>query len=149
MRIGDDSTCKATCDTGYTTDGDPDLKCTKCDDSCATCLDEGNIGDAKTCVECAVGYDFYDPILDKCLQKCPPFHYATPDNRCMLCSEDCLACEGKSTTCTACKQDSALRFLFENQCLESCPDNHGSSGGVCHACEYPCDQCSTGPQVCT
>lgn len=40
------STCKEECDLGYTTNGDERLQCIKCDDSCASCPDDGFVGDA-------------------------------------------------------------------------------------------------------
>ena len=67
MRYGLSSTCQDSCDDGFTTDGNPDLHCIKCDDSCATCKDDGVKGDAQTCTECAVGYDFKDRSTKKCL----------------------------------------------------------------------------------
>ena len=139
MAYGTKSTCKASCDEGFTTNGDPDLVCIKCDDSCKTCPDNGNVGDAQFCLECADGYDFKDPLTNMCLQECPPGYFATENNECKACSSNCLTCSGTADTCTSCRQDSAVPFLMGTKCLEECPDRHGSSGGVCHACEYPCE----------
>ena len=46
MRYELKSTCQSSCDFGFTSNGDPDLVCIKCDDSCSSCLDNGNVGDA-------------------------------------------------------------------------------------------------------
>ena len=46
-------TCQSACDDGFSTDGDIEsLRCQMCDASCATCLDDGVVGDAAKCVEC-------------------------------------------------------------------------------------------------
>ena len=145
MAYGLLSTCKESCDPGFSRNGDPDLVCIKCDDSCATCLDDGNVGDADICVTCAVDYDFFDPNTRKCLKACPPTHFATEDNQCLPCADDCLTCSGSADFCTACKPESSLPFLYENQCLVECPEFHGSSNGICHKCEFPCLTCSSGP----
>lgn len=75
--------------------------------------------------------------------------FATDDNLCKACSDDCLTCSGSADACTSCQAESAKPFLYDSTCLESCPDYYGSSGGKCHLCEYPCETCSSGPQVCT
>ena len=51
--------CKKSCDEGYTTNGDrPNKNCVKCHESCATCKDQGKIGDMKKCTKCMASLDF-------------------------------------------------------------------------------------------
>lgn len=51
------STCKEKCDDSWTTDGNANSICQRCDSSCDTCLDNGEEGDRSQCVTCATGYD--------------------------------------------------------------------------------------------
>lgn len=61
---------------------------------------------------------------------------------CEKCSASCLACQGSSTSCTKCPDQS---YLFESQCLYSCPAGlYASSTGHCRSCGDFCMQCLDG-----
>lgn len=63
------STCSDSCDDGWTTNGNPSLICERCDSSCKTCRDKGDVGDNLKCIECADGYPFR--LDSQCVTDCP------------------------------------------------------------------------------
>lgn len=141
------STCDVACHDGYTTDGNKDLHCTKCDTPCATCADNGLVGDKYICLTCAEGYPYR--YGDTCVPECPPGTFLDSlGEQCLPCSSNCYTCEGNANKCTACNQDSDLRFLLGTKCLTECPPRMGNLAGVCFDCVFPCLECSTGPEVC-
>lgn len=141
------STCDVACHDGYTTDGNKDLICTKCDTPCATCADNGLVGDKYICLTCAEGYPFRHG--DTCVPECPPGTFLDDKGeQCLPCSSNCYTCEGNANKCTACNQDSDLRFLLGSKCMTECPPRMGNLAGVCFDCVFPCLDCSTGPEVC-
>ena len=63
------SLCSESCDTGWTTDGDPNKVCQRCEASCLDCYDNGEVGDKSQCKECAPGFNFRLGL--QCVQQCP------------------------------------------------------------------------------
>ena len=68
-KSGTDSTCKSKCDDGWSTNGNPEKQCSTCKASCKTCQDNGNVGDAGQCIECAAGFDL--KFGNECFSSCP------------------------------------------------------------------------------
>jgi hypothetical protein len=62
MLTTEQQTCKAHCDEGWTSNGNPELVCQGCDHSCQTCRDEGEEGDLFKCGECNADYAFHVPM---------------------------------------------------------------------------------------
>ena len=54
MRNGS-NVCNSKCDNGFTTNGDPNKVCVKCNSICANCKDEGKLGDKDQCLSCTSG----------------------------------------------------------------------------------------------
>lgn len=84
-----------------------------------------------------------------CLEQCPVGMYDASLGICKQCDAACRSCEFEPTSCRSCKLDSSLPFLFEEKCIEECPQGWGFNAGVCHKCESPCATCGSGPSVCT
>lgn len=140
------STCKEQCDGGWTTDGNANKICQRCDSSCETCLDNGVEGDKIQCVTCAAGYDLR---LDRrCVEQCPIGYYQD-GIRCKPCNSNCLSCEGSADSCTACDTSSDFNYLFESKCYDNCLPGMGSLAGVCFDCEFPCKECGISSTTCT
>ena len=147
MTGGTTSVCAEECASGWTTDGNQNSICSRCDVSCKTCQDKGRNGDRYECLECAAGYDLR--LGQKCVTSCPIGTFQS-GSRCIECDSTCLTCSGQADFCTSCSSTGTFNFLHQNKCLEnSCPPGMGNLAGVCFDCEFPCSECSTGPQICT
>ena len=85
-----ESTCKGRCDDGWTTNGDANKVCDRCDSSCGTCADNGSVGDKNVCLTCAPGYGLRSGSL--CVSECPIGTYES-GTRCLPCDANCLTCE--------------------------------------------------------
>ena len=133
-----ESTCKAECDVGYTTNGSENLECTKCDESCAECKDDGVAGDFKKCTVCATDYPFTHE--EACLKTCNQGLYLAQetDVLCSVCDDNCYTCDGQANTCTSCKQSSGFPSLLGTQCVAACPDGMLNIEGVCELCDPTC-----------
>ena len=64
------STCKSSCDEGFTTNGDTALNCQACDQSCATCFDNGIVGNINQCIQCSSNYPLRIANSTTCLNTC-------------------------------------------------------------------------------
>lgn len=136
------STCKANCDGGFTSNGNSNKVCVRCDPSCNLCVDNGNIGDRSRCITCASGYNFRYTPLQQCLKSCTNGFYQSSPSVCSLCSATCLTCDRSSSNCTSCNINSAqYRYLYDNQCIESCPAQFTNIGAECKKCDAKCSTC--------
>lgn len=150
MQDQDWSTCKTSCDDGFTTNGNAGLVCQQCDASCATCADDGLEGDAEDCLTCSPAYNLYDEANNICLKSCPDGQFEK-DGLCLPCDANCFTCAGGADVCTSCKaaELTSFSFLVASTCRESCPDRYGTLAGECFPCEGDCDTCSSTPTMCT
>jgi proprotein convertase subtilisin/kexin type 5 len=57
----------------------------------------------------------------------------------VICS-GCLTCSGTTTTCTSC---SGSKYLYNSQCVDTCPEGSYSSGNDCYSCLSTCVTCSS------
>ena len=48
----DVNVCVSKCDSGFTSNVDPNKVCVKCNSTCLTCKDEGKAGDKDQCITC-------------------------------------------------------------------------------------------------
>lgn len=62
--------CLSECDYNYTSNGTPDKRCTKCDESCNDCLDNGAVNDTQQCVTCADSHPYRLAGTNFCLNTC-------------------------------------------------------------------------------
>lgn len=70
------STCLIACPDGYTIDGDTEFhRCVKCDESCATCEDNGLVGDKSKCITCSETHPFMYAPKSLCMETCSNGYY--------------------------------------------------------------------------
>lgn len=143
MKIsGQNGQCRQSCDPGYTSNGSKDKICTKCDVSCATCVDNGVLGDRSRCITCAKSYDYRYSPLQQCLKSCSNGFYQSSPFICSLCSPTCATCDRSASNCTSCSiQSPQYRYLYDFQCIESCPPGFTNVGATCQKCDSKCATC--------
>ena len=100
------STCESQCSDGWTSNGDKDHICVRCDKSCATCEDNRKVGDVVKCKKCSNEFPFLFSSKKKCMTGCGVGFYevalrkndvgAVVDDqkRCYECDEACADCKG-------------------------------------------------------
>jgi hypothetical protein len=135
------ATCRPFCDVGYTTNGNPLLHCELCDESCHSCLDNNEVGDAKECLECSETHQMRISQTRTCLRECELGMFASTETTCGFCKEPCKGCSGSELSCTMCFEDSLIPQLFYGQCIDVCPTGYISLDGVCTKCASPCAEC--------
>ena len=141
-------TCRPYCEAGFTTNGNKDLHCTACDESCATCQETYTVGDKNECLECAASHPFRLSQTKTCLTECAYNMFESTDNTCAYCKDPCLGCVTKERTCTSCDTTSALPELFAETCIDFCPNGYVSMNNVCTKCNSPCAECFDHPDNC-
>lgn len=143
-------TCQTSCDQGrgFTTNGDRNKVCGKCDPTCKSCLDEGNVGDKLRCRECSDNSKYFYPASKKCTGLCENGFYESSRFTCSSCSQPCYQCSGSATSCTDCFKDSKLPFLYSQTCLNSCPSGFAGVQQACLKCQSPCDTCFNSTSQC-
>lgn len=68
----------------------------------------------------------YIKFNDICVKDCP-FGYYLNSDKCSVCSNDCGHCYGpKNSQCLSCK---STKKLFNNTCINACPDNYKDKKG--------------------
>ncbi len=123
--------------------------CVRCDPSCNLCVDNGNIGDRSRCITCASGYNFRYTPLQQCLKSCTNGFYQSSPSVCQLCSGTCLTCDKSASNCTSCNINSVKnRYLYDNQCIESCPTQFTNVGAECKKCDAKCSTCKNSTSQC-
>lgn len=168
------STCAISCDPGYTSNGgnpQDGYFCVKCNPSCATCEDEGNVGDKDKCVTCNPTHPFLVQKTKKCEKSCGRGLYEIkPDvtqladknftKACDLCELPCADCTGNRLNCTACDAASNVSGLFifnpnlqptgpqepnRGTCLSKCPFGYylDKTNPTDHVCKKCSSPCAT------
>ena len=152
------ATCKSNCDDGFTSNGQPEFKCSKCDESCATCFDNNEVGDAKKCKTCSESHRFMYSPLSQCMQECTVGFYQVNDNTCDACADPCKDCGGDKFNCTLCHPEGEAPALFvgtqkqgdteitRGTCYKTCPNGYffDQSNALdirCGKCASPCGTC--------
>ena len=96
------SQCKLSCPDGYTSNGDPNKVCVPCNPMCATCRDDGNVGDKDLCMSCAPEFPkFYAPG-NICMKECSNGFYDVNADSCDKCALPCENCVGDKYNCISC-----------------------------------------------
>ena len=143
------STCKSSCDDGFSSNGSTEKKCVKCDISCNLCVDNGNMGDRSRCITCAKGYDFRYTPLQQCLRSCSNGLYQSSPSLCSLCSATCRTCDRSASNCTSCNINSPqYKYLYDFQCIDSCPSGFTNIGAECRKCDPKCGTCKNTTTTC-
>ncbi|KAL4449881.1 hypothetical protein ABPG74_015000 [Tetrahymena malaccensis] len=137
--------CYATCPKGYYADLSSG-KCAHCNSSCETCFGPN----ADQCTNCK-GDLLFDPVSQKCVDKCQQKYYADKENnQCIECDSSCLECSGSlSNECTKC---SDKLILFNQECISNCPDQYFKDPNAynCISCDSSCFNCKdSSPNSCT
>ena len=123
------SRCEIKCPKGYF-ENTTNRTCVKCDSGCSICKG------SKQCNNCEKGL-----VLHKgeCLHNCPD-GYSPSSNECVPCSTQlCKRCPVMATKCQECTKG----FLYEEVCMESCPNNTflDKTKNRCIDCNQRCESC--------
>jgi proprotein convertase subtilisin/kexin type 5 len=138
------------CNNGYVIDG------TRC---YLTCVTAGTFavngicqGCSSACLTCSITHtnctscfpNSTTPYLqnNNCISVCPSGFYA--DNStysCVKCTSPCEFCLNSSVR--SCQTCITGHFLFDTECLATCPTNYYNSSGLCLRCVSPCFTCIT------
>ena len=137
--------CQNQCDDGFSRDGDESYRCVPCDETCSLCRED----DRLKCLECAPEFPFMITSEQKCVERCNEGLYQSSDTTCSRCEAPCYDCEGTANTCTSCHAGSDFPDLYQQTCIEQCPDGFTSIANVCQKCTSPCAQCSGKEDYCT
>ncbi|EAS00213.3 transmembrane protein, putative (macronuclear) [Tetrahymena thermophila SB210] len=129
--------CIQTCPIGLYGQDYPKSICTNCDNSCAVCFNQGN----NNCNSCKPSFFLYGT---SCLSTCVDGTWPNPVSStvlepvCSPCDSSCQTCVGPQTTdCTSCRTG---RYLFNNQCVQKCPDSlFGQQKNSLNKCVPSCD----------
>ncbi|EAS00824.2 zinc finger lsd1 subclass family protein (macronuclear) [Tetrahymena thermophila SB210] len=132
--------CYVTCPT--TTYIDQNRECHDCDASCATCGGPNNTD----CITCPPGKLLYNNGGWTCVSNCPATNYYSDGTKCQKCDSSCLTCFGGSNN--NCQTCNAGVFLYQNQCLASCPSNTFVSGNPQTMICKQCLKCDAGCLTC-
>ena len=129
---GGAATCKALCDGGYSSNGSEPKKCAKCEEPCAACIDDGQVGDTAKCTECnrLGGYQFLYSPDSQCMKSCSTGFYEVDENTCDKCTAPCHDCSGDKFNCTQCDSNSLENALY-SQVLEV-PGRGSVARGTCY-----------------
>ena len=102
--------CINDCQNGYYK---KDKECYECNKTCSSCSDSPN-----HCTSCIDG-KYLNESLHTCLK----------------CSEYCETCtkfeENENHNCISCKKSSNYKYLFNNNCVEKCPNNTSLKNDEC------------------
>lgn len=95
-------TCTPYCDSGFTTNGDPNKHCIACDVSCKACFDNGKVGDVKECIECSTSHPFREARTNLCFVECEENLYISSPFICSRCALPCRSCVDNEAKCLSC-----------------------------------------------
>ena len=140
--------CYQTCPTGfYNSNNFDDINnksniCKKCIDNCSYCHNNN---------ECMICSKDYTLLNGKCVKECPLEYVKVNENDfnfCRKCSSGCNQCEETDTEiCKSCIQN---KYLFDNKCIDFCPEQYYSNEfNICNKCSVDdCSICSNNGKTC-
>lgn len=95
-----------------------------------------------TCTSCNASLILYN---NKCLTSCvSPLVYRPEISTCGPCDPQCKTCSNIGSNCTSCDPVSLYVYLFNSNCLQSCPDLYYENVATCALCSslnINCDYC--------
>ncbi|TSL97355.1 Proprotein convertase subtilisin/kexin type 5 [Bagarius yarrelli] len=116
-----------------------DGKCHSCDLTCYKCKGPNHTD----CLSCMLTR-FLDDGL--CVMRCESGKYEK-DGKCQQCHHTCHECNDEGPDkCISCSRDKfgVERFLFDGECVESCPlSRYISAGSKCEPCAPNCKDCTS------
>lgn len=108
--------------------------CVACDVSCYSCFGAGSM----SCLRCAAGYANNTGV---CSNSCPLGTAFIANLATCGCDTQCLTCSSLNyINCTACMN--ASLFVYQGQCITSCPLGSYKSGMNCLICPSGCAVCT-------
>ena len=119
----------------------------QCDYPCNECLST----DRTHCLSCYPNSPV--PFLQDttCLKECSEGRYFDEaQNKCLVCDETCLTCEGSKDRCTSCGVGEFLH-LRGTECVKTCGPGFidDPSNNMCQPCKEGCTACSVSTTNCT
>ena len=130
------TTCVATCQQGFA--GVSGL-CQACVGNCNTC-----VNDTSLCLTCKAS-TYLLTVNNTCVTNCGVGLFVNIlTQTCVSCEDPCKTCTNTFDTCLSC----LTGVMFENTCLDVCPDKYFDQSGSCKACPTNCSSC-TGSNSCT
>ena len=102
----EDNNCVKSCSNGHYEENEI---CKKCDKNCETCEHTSN-----NCTTCKFG-EYLDITKFTCNN----------------CSENCETCSNGDKNCLTCKKNTDFKYLYNNTCLEKCPNGTIPSKNEC------------------
>lgn len=123
------NSCPTVCPSGYT---GINRVCMVCLGNCATCT-----GTVNTCLTCKPDTYLMD-LNSSCVTSCGTGLFIDYlDRKCVTCSPPCKTCTNTSDTCLSC----TTGILFNNQCLNQCPEKYYVQSNQCQLCPTNCSSC--------
>lgn len=112
--------------------------CEPCQSKCQKC------SSANTCDECSYPYVLQGSV---CQSECEPHFYSDSKRICRSCdNKNCLKCPRDPYKCTECPEP---LLLYNDDCIEKCPDGTFANGKECDKCGSNCKTCEGKKTQCT
>lgn len=124
-----DDICKTDCSAGSVSINGI---CVPCDKKCDVCLPNNT----SICIVCTAGKFNQNGV---CVDECASNQYVDKDGNCKDCSLNCLICTDAST----CNKCGPLQVLFNDQCVDVCPNSFVDLNGTCVPCNSDCKTCNS------
>uniref|UniRef100_A0A673CDE4 Proprotein convertase subtilisin/kexin type 5a n=1 Tax=Sphaeramia orbicularis TaxID=375764 RepID=A0A673CDE4_9TELE len=117
---------------------DSNGKCHACDETCLKCTGP----QSKDCISCVSSR-----ALDegRCVEACARGQYQS-GGQCHLCDHTCATCSDAGPgNCTSCDKDKfgMERYMYEGQCVDTCPSAFYHTKESCEPCSDHCRLCSS------
>lgn len=83
-----------------------------------------------------------------CVQSCQTYGTVPNILICSPCDSHCLTCLSSITNCLTCNTSSTYPYLYNNTCLNSCPNGYYNDNTtfLCFPCKSPCETCLSSSQ---
>ncbi|EAR95397.3 transmembrane protein, putative (macronuclear) [Tetrahymena thermophila SB210] len=126
--------CVSTCSSSYYKD-DSTMKCLKCNSNCLECTQN----QPDFCSKCTNG-NYLTIGTGLCVSDCGQGQWGrNTDWSCQYCNSSCYTCSQSATNCTSC---TGVLYLYNNQCLNDCPDGYYKGiNNTCQQCDPSCKTC--------
>ncbi|EAR89540.2 EGF-like domain protein (macronuclear) [Tetrahymena thermophila SB210] len=148
------SKCQNPCPNKYYSD--QNQICQPCSTNCLTCRNNSNYCTA--CPDntftlsqdnkCVCLNSVYDSLNNTCVQCTFKQIFDQTNNKCVDCSPSCLTCQDLNhlNICTSCP---AGKILYNQTCIDKCPDQTYLSNNKCLPCSLNCKTCEVQDTQCT
>ncbi|EAR93918.2 H-type lectin domain protein (macronuclear) [Tetrahymena thermophila SB210] len=132
-----------------TVSGQTFYNCQNCDSTCQTCSAAANPNSCTSCNISSQNKYFYN---NSCLSSQPNSTYCDSNFICKSCDLSCSQCvaPGDANSCTQCNINSANKYFYNNQCLNSQPvGTFCDSNFICQQCSSSCKTCVNSASNCS